>query len=251
ALRLSWGMNINPNSSLIDIYGEYNINGSYNNSQGIGINYGLIPNPTLSPTTTSRYNLGFDFGLFKGLVGVNYDTYYKSVENMILDRWLSNVTGFNILKSNDAGIVNYGHELAVNLHPLRDGAFKFSFGFNGAMNNDVLMQLPAEYNGQMIRWDGDQNYLQHTVFRVGANTMSNYLRINQGVYSTDADVPVGPVTGLLYLTNGRFFEGGDPILKDLNGDYILDNRDYEITGNSQPVFTGGVSANFQYSNFGL
>jgi hypothetical protein len=182
---------------------------------------------------------------------VVYDTYYKNVENLVLDRSLSSVSGFNTLKSNDASIVNYGHEIALTVRPLQKGPVTLSLSVNGAMNNDVLTKLPAEYNGQMIRFDGDAKYLQHTVYRVGANTLSNYLRINKGVYSTDKDVPVDPVTGLPYLSNGLFFKGGDPIFMDLNGDYILDGRDYRISGNSQPVFTGGVSANIGYKNFSM
>lgn len=251
AIRLSWGMNINPNSSLVDIYGKYDITGNYNGLQGIGINYDLIPNPTLKPTTTMQYNLGLDLALFKNTIEITYDTYYKSVKNMVIDRYLSNVSSFVKLKSNDASIVNYGHEISIIVRPLQKGPFTLSFAVNGAMNNDVLTKLPDEYNGQMIRWDNDQKFLQHTIFRVGANTLSNYLRINQGVYANDKDVPIDPVTGLRYRTNNRFYEAGDPILKDLNGDYILDDRDYQISGNSQPVFTGGISTNIGYKNFRL
>lgn len=251
AIRLSWGMNISPNSSLNDIYGKFVINGNYNGLQGIGIDYDRIPNPTLKPTTTSQYNLGFDIGLLKNTIQLTYDTYYKSVDNMIIDRGLSNVTGFNVLKSNDASIVNYGHELSLTVRPMQKGPFTLSFSINGAINNDVLTKLPAEYNGQMIRWDGDQNYLQHTIYRVGSNTLSNYLRVNQGVYANTTDVPIDPVTGIPYRSNGRYFEAGDPILRDMNGDYVLDDRDYKITGNSQPVFTGGLSTNIGYKNFRL
>ncbi len=251
SLRLSWGMNISPNSSLTDIYGRYNIYGNYNGQQGIGIDYGRIPNPNLKPTTTTQYNLGLDLGFLANTIQLSYDTYYKNVENMIIDRRLSNVSAFDVLKSNDASIVNYGHELSLTVRPLQKGDFTLSFSVNGAINNDVLTKLPAEYNGQMIRWDGDERYLQHIIYRVGANTLSNYLRINQGVYAYNKDVPVDPVTGLPYRTNGVAFEGGDPIFKDLNGDFILDSRDYQIAGNSQPVFTGGLSTNVGYKNFRL
>jgi len=251
ALRLSWGMNISPNSSLVDIYGRYNINGSYNGLQGIGIDYNLIPNPNLKPTTTMQYNFGFDAVLFKNTVEIAYDTYYKSVENMIIDRGLSNISGFNVLKSNDASIVNYGHELSLTVRPIQQGPLTLSFSVNGAINNDVLTKLPDEYNGQLIRFDPRQDYLQHIIYRVGTNTLSNYLKINQGVYSTNGNVPVDPVTGLPYQTGGRFFEGGDPIFRDMNGDYILDERDYMISGNSQPVFTGGLSTNIGYKQFRL
>lgn len=249
AIRLSWGMNISPNSSLVDIYGRYNVSGSYNGLSGIGIDYGLIPNPDLKPTTTMQYNLGFDIGLFKNTIELTYDTYYKSVKNMVIDRSLSDVSGFTVLRSNDASIVNYGHEISLTVRPLKNGPLTLSFSVNGAINNDVLTKLPDEYNGQMIRFDTNQDYLQHLIYRVGSNTLSNYLLINQGVYSTTKNVPVDPLTGLPYQTGGRFFEGGDPIFKDMNGDYILDDRDYQIAGNSQPVFTGGLSTNVGYKNF--
>ena len=251
ALRLSWGMNISPNSSLVDIYGRYNINGSYNGLQGIGIDYRQIPNPNLKPTTTMQYNLGFDVTLFKNTIELTYDTYYKSVENMIINRDLSNVAGFEIVKSNDASVVNYGHELSLTVRPLQKAPFTLSFSLNGAINNDVLTKLPDEYNGQLIRFDPRQDYLQHIIYRVGTNTLSNYLKINQGVYATNGNVPVDPVTGLPYQTGGKFFEGGDPIFRDMNGDYILDERDYMISGNSQPVFTGGLSTNIGYKQFRL
>ncbi len=251
AVRLSWGMNIVPTASLNSIYGQYNIRGNYNNIPGIGIDFRLIPNPMLKPTTTEQYNLGLDFSLFNNTIEIIYDTYYKNVKNLIFDRNLSNTIGFDILQSNDASIVNYGHELSLTVRPrFGDSKFNASFTVNGAINRDVLTQLPPEYNGQFIKWDGER-YRQHVLYRVGANTLSNYLQVNQGVYSNDSDVPVDPVTGLRYRTNGQHFLAGDPIIADLNGDYILDNNDYRISGNSQPLITGGFFTNLSYGQFGL
>src|SRR5690606_15597189 len=82
SVRLSWGMNIMPEGRLEDIYGRYDIRGNYNNQQGIGINFGRIPNPSLKPKTSLQYNLGVDFAIFQNKVEVIYDTYYKHVDNM-------------------------------------------------------------------------------------------------------------------------------------------------------------------------
>jgi TonB-dependent starch-binding outer membrane protein SusC len=250
ALRLTWGQNIVPTGNLQSIYGLYTLNGNFNNNPTIGINYDQIPNPFLKPTTTSQYNFGFEAGFFQNRLEVNFDTYFKRVDNLLFDRYLSNSTGFTRLVSNDAGIANYGYELLIIARPIASKLFNWSISMNGAINRDVLLKLPAEYNGQYIRFDGSA-YNQHNVFRVGRNTLSNYLIVNQGVYATDADVPVDPVTGKRYQTNGLPFRGGDPRFKDVNGDYILDSRDYEIGGNSQPVLTGGVSSNVTYKNWGL
>jgi TonB-linked SusC/RagA family outer membrane protein len=249
-VRLTWGQNIVPTGNLQSIYGVYNLNGNFNNNPTIGINYDFIPNPSLKPTTTTQYNLGFDIGLFQNRLDVNFDTYFKKVDNLLFDRYLANSTGFNRRVSNEVAIADYGYELTLTIRPVISKDFNWSISLNGAINRDVLLKLPVEYNGQYIKFDSSP-YLQHIVFRVGQNTLSNYLHINQGVYATDADVPVDPVTGKKYQANGLPFKGGDPNFKDVNGDYILDGKDYEITGNSQPVVTGGISTNIVYKNFGL
>ncbi len=251
SLRLTWGQNIVPTGNLQSIYGIYNLSGNFNNNPTIGINYDQIPNPLLKPTTTTQYDFGFDAGFFENKLEVNFDTYFKKVDNLLFDSFLPNSTGFNKLVSNDAGIANYGYELTLTTRPIATKDINWSFSINGAINRDVLLKLPGEYNGQFIRFDTDTRFLQNIAYRVGRNTLANYLRINQGVYPTTADVPVDPVTGKRYQTNGTPYQGGDPNLKDINGDYILDQRDYEVSGNSQPLITGGVSTNFSYKNFGI
>src|SRR5690606_2940225 len=138
------------------------------------------------------------------------------VTNLQMKKFLPNSVGFNEFTSNDAAIANYGYELYLNAYPLSPTSpVTWNISINGALNKDVLISLPEEFNGQHIVFD-DSEYLQHTLFRVGSNTLSNYLRTNLGVFSTDEDVPVDPATGLRYRTNGQPFEAGDPYLKDVN-----------------------------------
>lgn len=251
ALRLTWGKNVVPTANLEALYGKYNITGNYNNNPGILIDFEKLPNPFLKPTTTLQYNFGFDAGFVNNRFELIFDAYYKEVQNLVLERFLNNTTGFNKFFSNDAAIANYGYELYLSANPLSPTSpVSWTISLNGAINKDVLIALPKEFNGQGIVWDNSE-YQQHTLYRVGSNTLSNYLRTNQGVYSTDADVPVDPATGLRYRTSGRFFEGGDPMLKDVNGDYVLDSRDYEVSGNSQPRVTGGISTTVAYKGFSL
>lgn len=254
ALRLSWGVNVIPTGTLERIYGRYDITGNYNGQQGIGLNFDRIPNPNLKPTTTTQYNAGLDFTLFNNKIDVIYDTYYKKVDNLLFEEQLSNTTAFGELISNDAAIINYGHELSVTFRPLSaQSPFNWMITVNGAYNRDILAKLPSHYGGQFTRWEydsGNRNtYLQHNVFRVGTPTLSNYLLINDGVYATDDDVPINPRTGLRYSVNGVPFRAGDPIIRDLNGDYILDANDYARTGNASPLFTGGFATNLSYKNF--
>lgn len=250
SIRGSWGINVMPNSTLERIYGRYDITGNYNQQQGVGIRFGQIPNPNLKPTTSMQYNFGLDIALFNNRIDFVYDTYYKKVDNLLFDQRMNSTVAFDVLASNDAAIANYGHELALNIRPLRPGGdFSWTFSINGALNKDILLKLPAHYGGQFIKWNVDNLNGQHNIFRVGTATMSNYLFINEGVYSRDEDVPIDPTSGLRYRnSDGTFFQAGDPIWKDMNGDYILDNRDMVRTGNNQPLITGGVQNTFSYKN---
>jgi len=249
SLRVSWGKNITPTASLTSIYGKYNIGGNYNNQQSIGVDFGSIPNPDLIPKTREMYNFGLDLSMFNGKVDLNVDAYYSDIRNELYNRNLSNTTGFGNLPSNETGMVNYGYELYFAVRPLSNASkFKLNLSFNAAWNNNILTRLPVGYNGQNILFaDNGQN----TILRVGRNTLSNYLLVNQGVYSVNKDVPVDPVTGLRYQTNGKFYQAGDPRIKDVNGDYIMDKNDYQITGNSQPLLTGGMSASLSYKSLGI
>ena len=254
--RFSVGKNIFPNGSLTDIYGRYNPNGFYNNNPRVGIDYEYIPNPLLKPTTVLQYNFGFDLGVYDGKLDVIFDTYYKSNDNLIFVNYLSNTLGFQKYTSNDSGIANYGYELALTSRPLsKTSPVSWTISINGAINKDVLTHLPAEYNNQYIQFDRTSGINQHIAERVGRNAISNFLYVNNGVYATTEDVPVDPVTGLRYRNAGgsyrNSFQGGDPILYDANGDYTLDERDLQVSGNSQPLITGGISNTISYKRFAL
>lgn len=256
-IRLTAGKNIYPVGSVIDIYGRYTPNGFYNNSARVGIDYGQIPNPILKPKSVTQYNAGFDLSILEGKLDVTFDTYFKQVDNELFTNNLSNTLGFDRFKSNDAALINYGYELMLSSRPLKkDSKVTWQLSVNGAWNTDILTKLPDEYNGQFIEFDNVSGYRQHLAKRVGRNSLANYLFINQGVYANTADVPVDPMTGLRYRNNSsgsylNSFQGGDARFFDANGDYVLDNRDLQVTGNTQPVLTGGLSNTISYARISL
>ena len=196
-LRLTAGQNIYPNGSLIDIYGEYNPTGFYNNAPRVGINTGRIPNPYLKAKNVIQYNFGFDVGRFDGKLDVIFDTYYKKVDNELFTNVLSNTLGFDTYQSNGAAIANYGYELSFTSRPLsKESKLQWTISLNGAWNQDVLLRIPSEYNGQYINTVNQDGISQFIALRTGRNSLSNYLYTNQGVYGSTTDVPVDPVTGL-------------------------------------------------------
>lgn len=253
SLRASWGKNIVPTGTVFDSFGTYDYMGFYNGINSIGIDFDFLPNVNLIPTTTTQLNAGFDLGLFGGRWTLNFDTYYKMVDNQLRSKVLSNITGFNAIRTNEVSLVNYGYELATTVRPLpKQSKVEWTLSFNGAINHDVLTSLPDQARQQLV--DGGATG-QAILYRLGRNSLTNILYNTKGIYANDGAVAIDPATGLRYKTyngvNNVYFKGGDPYYADINGDYILDARDMVSAGNSFPQVTGGISSYVRYNQFSL
>lgn len=251
SLRGSWGKNIVPVGDVFDAFGSYNYSGSYNGSQAIGIGYKQLPNTLLTPTVTTQFNAGLDLGLLEGKYQLTFDTYYKMVDNQLRTKALADHNAFEEIRTNEVSLVNYGYELSLTVRPLtKSSPVNWTISANGAINKNVLTRLPDAVRSIMLK---DASTGQHILYRLGRNSLSNVLYNTKGVYATTDQVAVDPVTGLRYRTsngtNTVYFQGGDPYWADINGDYVLDERDLVIAGNSFPKITGGITSFISYKNY--
>src|SRR5690606_15818541 len=168
---------------------------------------------------------------------------------------IANHNAFGSISTNETSLVNYGHELSLTIRPLAHGKkFNWTINANGAINKDKMAALPDGVR-QLLYADNSATN-QAILYRLGRNALSNVLLHSKGIFSTDADVPVDPLTGLRYRAgnstlDGAYYKAGDLYFTDLNGDYILDQNDYVIVGNSQPRITGGLGTFLQYEGWSL
>ena len=178
------------------------------------------------------------------------EAYYKQIDNQLSSIELANHNAFNSVRSTKTSLVNYGLEFSLNVRPLsRQSNWDLNVATSLAINKDVIAKLPNEVR-QIINSDAE------VVNKLGSNAMGNYLYVYKGVYATDEDVPVNPLTGERLRMGGNtstqaYFKAGDPIWVDVNGDYIIDEKDKVIVGNSQPRMTGGISINLRYKAFSI
>jgi hypothetical protein len=252
-IRLSYGSNIQPVGGIFDAYGKYVGGSRYNNANSIILDLQRLPNLDLQPTKATTYNAGFDFSLFQNRFSFVFDTYYKQNDNIFRYKDISSANSFESVASNEISNVNYGWEFQTTARPLNPNSqFKWTISANLAINREILAQLPDGLR-DLIYYDKDLG--QDTYYRLGTNSLSNYLYNTKGVYSTNAQVPVDPNTGLPYRVGGNgylnYFRAGDPIFTDVDGNYVLDANDRVIAGNSQPQVTGGITSYLQWKNWSL
>ncbi len=255
SLRLSWGRTTKYKANRYDVWGTYLLNDyTYNGSTVIPIDFATLPNNNLDPVTSTQWNVGTELSVLKRKLSLTLDAYYKQVDNQLSDINLADHNAFTKIKTTEVSIVNYGLELGLVVRPLpTQSPWNLTTTFSLAFNKDVIAKLPNEAR-QII------NDKATVVNKLGSNALSNYLYVYKGVYATDEDVPVDPATGRRLRVGGdnvsadnpdAYFRAGDPIWVDLNGDYVIDEQDKTIVGNSQPRLTGGLSLNLSYKNFSL
>lgn len=253
SLRGSWGKTIVPTGDIFDANGRFIYTGAFSNEETIGFSWRNMPNTHLIPSTTTQLSAALEFGLFGNRVTTTQEVYYKQVDNNIRKKFLADHNAFTEIKTNEESLVNYGYEFNFMFRPMPSGHnLSWDIGLNGGFNKDVLTLLPDGQREFLVK---DLVYNYHTLYRLGRNSMSHVLYHYRGTFPTDADVPVNPATGEpLKIVTGAgtyYFKGGDPFWTDINGDYIIDERDAVAVGNSQPRLTGGLSTNLRYKGFTL
>ncbi|MGX5818878.1 SusC/RagA family TonB-linked outer membrane protein [Chitinophaga lutea] len=255
--RISYGQNSRPAATIINSMGLYQIYADYNNQNAIAPEFTIMPNPNLESEKSYQYNMGAEISFLKGRLSLNYDTYYKKTYNMILDYLLTDVTGYEKKQMNGGGTVNYGHELAVTIRPItstKPMGFQWSINANIAIARNTLVELPGGL--QLMRFEDGKPFYEDIARKVGRNPLSNYLFQTEGIYANTSDVPVDPIRGVRAKAGkgkgAQYFQAGDPIWTDMNGDYFIDDdEDNVISGNPEPRATGGFANTFSYRNFGL
>ncbi len=219
-----------------------NLSNTYNGIAAISPNFnGGLSNKNLTWEHSKQANLGVDLTFLDGRFNFVADAYVKNTSKGIFSLSLPVTTGYTTIVTNSIGTQNRGLEASFIAHYFNPkSAFQWETDFNIAYNQNEITSLP---NG------GRDIYIDHYVLRQGQPINEFNLFQQTGVYKTDKDVPINPVTGQPLSFYGYPFKGGDPIWKDSNGDGVLDQTDYVPAGNPNPKFTGGFNNIFGYKNW--
>lgn len=193
-----------------------------------------MPNTTLTWETTGQWNAGFDFGFFGNRLNGTIDLYLQNTKDLLLDRQLPIVSGFNQIKSNVGKTRNKGVELTLNSLNVNNKNFTWSTDFMMYANKEEIVEL---YNGKEDD-PGSAWFIGEAI-----NVFYDYKKV--GIWQ---DTPEDRAEMEKFNKNGSNFSPGTIRLWD-NGDYKITSDDRVIQGQQRPKFILSLNNTFRYKDF--
>lgn len=256
-IRGSYGITGNDPAGFYDAYRSltpyvnYRGSGSvssYNGQGTIAYNFGSpVTSRELGWEESKQMNFGLDAHFLNKRVMVNADYYIRDSEDMIFNFSLPQTTGYTEAKNNLVAVRNSGVELQLSLDLLpHSWDFSWTIDANFAMNKNQIKKLP---NGNRSITTGAP--WMEWILTVGRPLYEITGWRSNGIYSTDEEVPVDPLTGKRMTFFGTTMQAGDIAVVDQNGDYNIDYNDKVSLGNPDPKYYGGVSTSVRWKGITL
>lgn len=157
-LRLSWGKNGNRDIGQYDALSDMTsglhpyIDQSGNIYLSSQLYVNRMANLGLKWETKSSYNLGLDFSLFNSVIGGSIDVYTATTKDLLVDRVLPEIIGFNSVAANLGELENKGFEISLNSRVLSRENFEWNTAVNFALNRRKIKKL----YGDMVDIKDDQ-----------------------------------------------------------------------------------------------
>lgn len=208
--------------------GSYGGSSSYNKKSAA--------NDNLKWETTASYNVGADFGFFRGKLNIVLDAYYKKTSDLLLEVPVGFSTGVTTQWQNVGNVVNKGIELAVSGTLAKKRHLNWTASANVAHNKNEITGMGNTDN--VILGSANQQIL-----RKGEALGSFYGLKFDGIVQEGEDVSKLPTV------NGQRLKPGDIKYVDSDNNGWIDGGDRQILGSVQPKLTYGLSSYLQYRRF--
>lgn len=213
----------------------------FNDQQNLAIRRGRPASPDLKWETTSQFDLGLEFGFFKGRLTGEVDFYYKKTRDLLLERQIPRATGFNTRLENIGSLQNKGIELMLDAVIIDKQEFSWNTTLTVARNRSKVLDLAGvdEIVVANLEQGGPSSKLIIGE-PVGVFVGIEYL----GTYKDQGEIDADGNLGISQLVGG-------PKFRDSDGSGTINNDDHEIIGNPEPDLYGGINNTFKYKNFTL
>ncbi len=193
------------------------------------------PNNILTWERTAITDIGLDGSLYNQKLTFTFDYFNKETRGILMTKEVSDVNGGGSYVANIGKMKNYGLEVTL--------------GYAQHFSNGIILNLNGNFTamGNKILNLGGQNLPQRGVYKntVGYPLNAYYLYVSDGLV-TKADF-TNPNFKLL---PGQLW--GDQIIKDVNGDGVINSSDQVMTHKSStPKYLFAFNFNVSYKGFGI
>ncbi|WP_288965713.1 TonB-dependent receptor [uncultured Prevotella sp.] len=257
-LRLSYG--VTGNNTVCGHYNSVGVSGPNIYAFGSVVANGYYPsgviNADLKWEKSYETNFGIDYGFLNNRINGSIDLYSKTSKDLLYLRHLPLVSGGGSLWDNVGEVQNRGIEFALNTVNIQTKDWYWTTSFNFARNINKVKKINGE--NKII----DSDYPITSSLFVGSPMNSLYLYKWDGVVSdknitvpnNDAAVNAGftpgdQVRSCDYYHKVYGWSEGMPIIKDNDGNGVINADDKMILGCQDPSWTGNISSTLQYKDW--
>lgn len=248
-VRLSWGANGNRSISNYAALSRI-ASGKALNADQNGVGYTIptlvintMENKNLKWEQTQALNFGVDFNLLGGKISGSVEGYNMSTTDVLVNRELPTLTGFNRVYANLGEVRNKGLEVTLNTLNMKRSNFQWNTNFIFSLNRNKIVSITGE------KFDVLDDEGNVTGQKEPDDITNNWF--------------IGQAKDVIwdYKILGTWKEGeeaeaakwsqraGDFHLEDVNDDGLLTDDDKQFLGYRDPRYRWTMTNNFTYKNF--
>ncbi|MEC5164452.1 TonB-linked SusC/RagA family outer membrane protein [Flavobacterium sp. PL11] len=229
--RISYGVTGNSRIGPYRSLGLYNVSniGFSGYNSGNYATPSTAPNPNLTWEKNYKFNLGIDLNILDK-IQFTAEYFRDNIQDMIVSREIPLEIGYNTIQINGANMYNSGLEFSIHAKWINTQIFKWNTNFNISTLKNKITSL----TGLGSTFSSSERARAQ---KVGSSTSAIW-----GVRYAGVD----PATGReLFLNDDQLYDAATYRAN-------FNPSDWEIIGNSQPDFYGGLQNNFTvYDNLSL
>lgn len=245
-LRLSWGQNGNRDigqyEALSDLtsglHPYIDQNGNLYNSSQLYVN--RMSNAALQWERTTSYNVGLDYSVLGDILSGSLEVYMSKTNNLLVDRALPEISGFNSVATNLGEIRNKGFEISVNANIISHENFGWTANGNFSLNRRKINHL---YGDMVDVLDKEGNVIgqkeaddvKNTWF-IGHDTEQIWDYVRDGVWQEN-EAEIAAKYGC---------QPGDFKYLDIDEDGVMTDKDKVFQKNKTPRFRWTLRNEFRF-----
>ncbi|MGJ1190436.1 SusC/RagA family TonB-linked outer membrane protein [Sphingobacterium siyangense] len=245
-LRLSWGKNGNRDIGMYEALSDMTsglhpyIDASGNLYLSSQLYVNRMANLGLKWENKSSYNAGLDFSIFHGRLSGALDFYTATTQDLLVDRALPEIIGFNSVAANLGELSNKGFDITLNSNIINRGNFSWNATAIFMLNRRKIVKL---YGDMVDVKDSEGNI----VGQKEADDVKNRWFIGQDpdriwAYKRNGIWQLGEEETAAKYGN----QPGDFKYVDQNGDGVLTDADRVFQGYTTPRFRWSFRNELRY-----